>query len=83
MDEAVGTVTHYFAKPRVVVIKLDAPINVGDVLHFHGHTTDFTQEIASMEIDHERIESAEIGSEVAIRVDERVRGHDKVYRVAS
>lgn len=82
MDEAIGTVTHYFAKPRVVVIKLDVPIEVGDVLHFHGHTTDFTQEITSMEVDHEHIESAEAGSEVAIQVDERVRAHDKVYPVA-
>ncbi|MFQ5747689.1 MAG: translation elongation factor-like protein [Gemmatimonadota bacterium] len=81
MDEVVGTVTHYFARPRVVVVKLDAPIKIGEVLHFRGHTTDFTQEIASMEVDHEPIESAGDGSEVAIRVDERVRGHDKVYRV--
>ncbi len=82
MDEIVGTVAHYFAKPQVVVVRLQAPIKIGEVLHFSGHTTDFTQEIASMEVDHEPIESAGAGSEVAIQVDERVRGHDKVYRVA-
>ncbi|MFQ5691244.1 MAG: translation elongation factor-like protein [Gemmatimonadota bacterium] len=79
-EEIVGTVTHYFAKPRVVVIRLSAPVQVGQVLRFRGHTTDFTQQIASMEIEHERIESAEAGAEVAIQVDERVRRHDRVYR---
>ena len=83
MDEVVGKVANYFAKAQVVVIKLEARVEIGEVLHFRGHTTDFNQEIISMEMDHEPIESAEAGSEVAIQVDERVRRRDKVYRVAS
>lgn len=82
-EEIVGTVTHYFAKPEVVVVKLNAPVEIGDLLHFRGHTTDFTQEIASMEVDHARIESAAAGSEVAIKVAERVRRHDGVYRATT
>ena len=83
MDEVVGKFANYFAKAQVVVIKLEARVEIGEVLHFRGHTTDFNQEIISMEMDHEPIESAEAGSEVAIQVDERVRRRDKVYRVAS
>jgi hypothetical protein len=83
MDEVVGRVANYFAKAQVVVIKLEVRVKIGEVLHFRGHTTDFNQEIISMEVGHEPIESAEAGLEVAIQVDERVRRQDKVYRVAS
>ena len=80
-DEPVGTVTHYFPKPQVGVVKLDAAVRVGDVLQFHGHTTNFQQKITSLEIEHVHVESAESGAEVAIKLDERVREGDKVYRV--
>ncbi len=54
---------------------------MGDVLHFRGATTDFEQTIESMEIDHAPVEAAEPGDEVAIKVKERVREGDEVYRV--
>jgi translation initiation factor IF-2 len=82
MAEApVGSITHYFAKLEVGVIKLQADINVGDVLHFRGHTTDFEQEITSMQVEHEAVESAAAGTEVAIKVRQRVRTGDEVYLV--
>jgi putative protease len=80
-EELVGTITHYFSKPMVGVVKLDADINVGDVLHFRGNTTDFQQEIQSMQVEHAGVETAAAGSEIAIKVNERVRTHDEVYRV--
>jgi putative protease len=80
-EELVGTVSHYFAKPQVGVVKLTAAIKVGDMLHFHGHTTDFQQNIASMEIEHARVDTAASGDEIAIKVDQRVREGDEVYRV--
>lgn len=80
-EELVGTITHYFARPGVGVVKLMADIKLGDVLHFHGHTTDFEQEITSMEVEHEGVESAAAGTEVAIKVNERVRHGDQVFRV--
>jgi hypothetical protein len=59
MAEApVGSITHYFAKPEVGVIKLQGAIKVGDVLRFRGHTTDFEQEIDSMQVEHAAVESA-------------------------
>ena len=80
-EELVGTITHYFPKPEVGVVKLSAGIKVGDVLHFCGHTTDFQQEITSMQVEHANIEAAAAGDEVAIKVDQRVRTGDEVYRV--
>ncbi|MFQ5679641.1 MAG: translation elongation factor-like protein [Gemmatimonadota bacterium] len=80
-EELVGTVIHYFGKPQVAVVALEAGVGTGDVLAFRGHTTDFQQEVASMEIEHGRIETAAPGSEVAIKVEERVRKGDGVYRV--
>jgi putative protease len=80
-EQLVGTVTHYFAKPSVGVVQLVGEVNVGDVLHFLGHTTDFEQAASSLEVEHGAVDSAEAGAEIAIKVDERVRAHDQVYRV--
>ena len=80
-EQLIGTVTHYFAKPGVGVIQLVADVNVGDVLHFMGHTTDFEQTATSLQVEHGAVESAGAGAEIAIKVDERVRAHDQVYRV--
>ena len=51
-EELVGTVTHYFARPQVGIVKLSAAIKLGDTLHVRGHTADFQQEVASLEIEH-------------------------------
>ncbi|KPK78485.1 MAG: translation elongation factor-like protein [Gemmatimonas sp. SM23_52] len=80
-EELVGTITHYFPKPEVGVVKLTGDLKVGDVLLFRGHTTEFQQEITSMQVEHANIESAAAGDEVAIKVDQRVRTGDEVYRV--
>lgn len=80
-EELIGTVTHYFHKPGVGVVTLRATISLGDTLHFRGHTTDFSQKIESMEIDHAAVDTAGSGAELAIKVDERVRQGDAVYKV--
>lgn len=80
-EEPVGAITHYFPKPQVGVVKLTAAIHVGDTLRFRGHTTDFQQRIDSMQLEHAAVEDAAAGTEVAIKVNERVRGGDEVYRV--
>lgn len=78
----VGRVADYFAKIGVVAIEITAEgIKVGDTLHFHGHTTDFNQVIKSMQIEHENVQEAGIGANVGIKVSDRVRAHDKVYKV--
>jgi len=54
---------------------------VGDQVRFHGHTTDFTEQIASMEVNHQKVERARPGEEVAIQVTDRTRQHDQLLKV--
>ncbi len=81
-EQLVGTVTHYFGKPRVAGIEItDGELTVGDTIHIAGHTSDFSQRVDSMQIEHASVESAAPGDQIGIQVSERVREHDKVYRV--
>ena len=80
-EDVIGTVTHYFGKPGVGVVKLTAELKVGDQLRFYGASTDFQQELTSMEVEHGPVEVAGAGDEVAIKVDERVRKRDQVSKV--
>lgn len=81
-EEKVGTVTDYFAKIGVAAVRLSyGPLRIGDPIRVRGHTTDFTQAVESLEIDHRPVERAERGSEVALKVRERVRRHDEVLRL--
>ena len=82
MEEEVGKVQKFFAKPSVAAIEVTAGIlKVGDRLHFKGHTTDFEETVTSMQIDREAIEEAKPGDLIGIRVKERVREHDTVFKV--
>ena len=81
-EQLVGTVTHYFGKAQVAGIEItEGELHVGDTIHVIGHTSDFTQQIDSMEIDRAPVESAGVGDQIGIRVTEHAREHDKVYRV--
>ena len=78
----IGRVVHYFDKIGVAVISLDAPLKVGDTIRIvGGESTDFTQEVGSMEIEHEKIKKAKKGEEVGLKVKEKVREGYKVYKV--
>ena len=76
----VGEVNHYYNRIMVAVIDLVDPLQVGDQVHFFGRSTDLRQEIKSMQIEHQAITQAGEGSEIAIKVEHRVRNHDKVYK---
>jgi putative protease len=75
----IGEVTHYYNKISVAVLKLEKELAVGDMVHFLGRHTDFRQEIESMQIEHEDIEEAEKGAEVAVKVKKRVRRGDSAF----
>ncbi len=79
-EKAIGIVTHYFPKVRAAVVKLKAPLAVGDRIKVKGHTTDFTQAVTSLQIDRVPINSAQKGQEIGLLVDSRVRQHDAVYK---
>jgi len=78
----VGVVVKFFAKPSVAAIEVrSGSIKSGDMLRFKGHTTDFSETVSSMEIDNKVVEEAPAGSLIGIKVKERVRENDKVYKV--
>ncbi len=81
MGSKIGKVTHYFGKIQVAVLELSAELKVGDTVQFLGSTTDFTQKVTSMQVEHEEIESAGPGSDVAIKVNDRVRQGDEIFIV--
>ena len=81
-EEQVGVIVKFFAKPSVAAIELTGgSIKVGDVLKYQGHTTDFTEEVTSMQIDNNSVEEAKAGDLIGIKVKERVRENDKVLKV--
>ena len=80
-EEEIGKVSDYFAKIGVAAIELTGSLSVGDTIHIKGHTTDFEQKVESMQIEHQNVEKANPGDSIGIRVSERVRQHDVVYKV--
>lgn len=78
----VGQITHYFSEIGVAVLKITAPIKEGDEIRIiGGENTDFTQSVSSMQINHEKVNSANKGDDVGLKVKEKVREGYKVYRV--
>jgi translation elongation factor EF-1alpha len=80
-NKKIGTVTHYYTDLSVGTIELGKDLEIGDRIRFEGHTTDFEQEVESMQYDHKSIEKAKKGQEIGIRVEEKVREGDEVYLV--
>ncbi len=77
----IGEVTHFFDRISVAVILLSNELHQGDKVHFLGHGSDFTQEIGSIQIEHETIEVANKGQEVAIKVTKPVKPHTSVFLI--
>ena len=81
MENKIGHVIHYFNNIGVAVLYLTEELKVGDNVHFLGHTTDFVQKVTSMEVMHKKIQVAQPEDEVAMKVEEPVRGNDVIYKV--
>lgn len=82
-ETKIGTVTHYYNHLHVAgVIITDGELHTGDRIHIKGHTSDFEQDVESMEMDHGHIDLARPGDDVGIRVIDHAREHDTVYLVS-
>ena len=75
----IGEVTHFYGHLEVAIVKFNKKVDVGAKVHFKGVTTDFDEEIKSMQYDHKPIESAKKGQEVGIKVGGKVREGDQVF----
>jgi translation initiation factor IF-2 len=81
-EEQVAVIVKYFAKPSVAALEVtNGTIKKGDILRYKGHTTDFTEKISSMEVDNQVVDEVKVGDLVGVKVKERVRENDKVYKV--
>ncbi|MEF8879935.1 MAG: translation elongation factor-like protein [Candidatus Thermoplasmatota archaeon] len=82
VEEKVGEVEHFFNNINVAAIKItDSELKIGDTVHFVGAHTDFQQKVESMEIDQNSVDQVEPGDEVGIKVKDRVRENDVVYKI--
>lgn len=77
----IGKITHYFTNIGVGVIELSDKLRLGDKISVEGATTDFQQEVKSMQIDREDVEQAGKGDSVGLKVKDRVREGDKVFKI--
>ncbi len=80
-EHVVGTVSHYWGGPGVAGIELSSELEVGDKIRIVGHTTDFTQTVDSIQIEHETVEAAQAGASIGVKVKERARVRDQVLVV--
>ncbi len=81
-EKKIGNIMHYYNHLHVATVMItEGELHVGDTIHVEGHTSDFTQKIGSMELDHAPVEVAVPGDTVGIEIKEYVREHDSVYVV--
>ncbi len=80
-EEVIGEVSHWFGNISVAGITLSGTLSVGDRVRIVGHTTDFEQEITSMQVENEDVSEAGPGDEVGVKLDSRARPGDSVYKV--
>ena len=80
-EKIIGTVSDFFAQPVVAGIELTAALKVGDKIRIKGHTTDLEMTVDSMQIDNAQVTEAKAGDSIGVKVSERVRHGDSVYKI--
>lgn len=80
-EKLIGKITHYYGHLSVGIIELSDVLKVGDTIHIKGHTSDFTQQVSTMQIEHADAKEAKAGDFVGIKVDQKAHEHDSVYKV--
>jgi len=81
-EKKVGEIIKYFGKISVAAIRItEGSLKVGDTIHIVGHTSDVTQTIDSMQIENKDVQEAGPGADIGVRVKDKVREHDVVYKV--
>jgi translation initiation factor IF-2 len=81
-EEKVGFVEHYFDRISVAAIKLtDGGLAVGDKIHIKGHTTDLEEIVNSIQIEHDSVQKADKGADIGVKISQKVRESDEVFKV--
>jgi translation elongation factor EF-Tu-like GTPase len=77
----IGKITHYFSKIGVAVIELEDTLKAGETIRIVGGETDFEQVVDSMEVEHQKVETAKSGDSIGLKVSQKVREGYKVYKI--
>ena len=80
-EKLIGKITHYYGNLNVGIIELSDALKVGDTIHIKGHTSDFTQQVSSMQTEHVQVTEGKTGDLVGIKVDQKVYKNDEVFKV--
>jgi len=81
MEKSVGKITHYYSNIGVAVLDLTKTLKVGDTIHLKGATTDFEQDVQSLQIEHENVSEAKKGESIGLKVKDKCRDGDEVFVV--
>jgi putative protease len=81
MEKEIGKITHYFDKIQVAIVELKDKISIGDEIHIKGNSTDFTQKVESIQIEKKPVEKADKGELIGLKVKEKTRVNDIVYKI--
>jgi putative protease len=83
-EERIGAVSHYFSHLFVAALRMESgTLRVGDTIHVKGHTTDFTQRVESLQVDHASVPEVRAGQDFGVKVIDHAREHDVVYKVSA
>ena len=80
-EKLIGKISHYFGNINVGIIELAGELKVGDKIHVKGSSTDFEQEIDSMQIEHQEINVAKSGDAIGVKVIQKVKENDQVFKI--
>ena len=81
-QEKIGEITHYFGKIEVGIIKITkGDLKIGDTICVKGATSDFEQPVKSMQIEHKEVEKAKKGDVIGLKVKDKTREGDEVFKI--
>jgi putative protease len=80
-EKLIGKISHYFGNINVGIIELTSELKVGEKIHIKGSSTDFEQAVDSMQMEHQDIAVAKNGDAIGIKVAQKVKENDQVYKI--
>lgn len=81
--DEIGRVKHYYSKIAVAIIELSAGLQAGEKIKIVGPKTETEQMVKSMQVDHQNINEAKPGNLVGLKVKDKVREGDAVFKITA
>jgi len=81
-EKKIGEITHFYGKIKVAVVKLNAPLKIGDRIKIQGGEREFEQTVKSIEVEHKKIKRAKAKQIIGLKIKDKVRDGYKVYKLS-